>query len=158
MQELEETNEQLQEELKEEKKRACQAKGIPKTKEEEYPQIAWDNFSDPDVQTATIIYNDRILTYRKMLQLDERLDADPTADDVKQMAETRIRNLQAFNELQSYNDTGYFKLEHPLIKHKTERAELEKLLRTDPDEFLRKHRRTLGQHPSLRILPEKERS
>ena len=95
------------------------------------------------MQTATIIYNDRILTYRKMLQLDERLDADPTANDVKQMAETRIRNLQAFNELQSYNDTGYFKFEHPLIRHKTERAELEKLLRSDPDEFLRKHRRTL---------------
>lgn len=78
-----------------------------------------------------------------MLQLDERLDADPTPEDVKAMAETRIRNLQAFNELQSFNDTGYFKFDHPLIKHKTERAELEKLLRTDTEEFLRKHRRTL---------------
>lgn len=78
-----------------------------------------------------------------MLQLDERLDADPTPEDVKAMAETRIRNLQAFNELQSFNDTGYFKFDHPLIKHKTERAELEKLLRTDTEEFLRKHSRTL---------------
>jgi hypothetical protein len=78
-----------------------------------------------------------------MLQLDERLDADPTPEDVKAMAETRIRNLQAFNELQSFNDTGFFKYDHPLIRHKTERAELEKLLRTDTEEFLRKHRRTL---------------
>lgn len=92
------------------------------------------------MQTATLIYNDRIYTHRKMLQLDEVLDAEPTVKDVRQMAELRIRNLLAFDELQSFNDAGFFVYKHPLIKNETELAELQKLLRSNPDEFLRKHR------------------
>jgi len=92
------------------------------------------------VQTATIIYNDRIYTHRKMLQLDEVLDAEPTERDVKEMAELRIRNLLAFDELQSFNDNAFFLYKHPLIKNNSERMELEALLRSNPDEFLRKHR------------------
>jgi len=78
-----------------------------------------------------------------MLQLDEVLDAEPTARDVKEMAERRIRNLLAFDELQSFNDDGFFLYKHPLIRDKTERLELETLLRNNPDEFLRKHRCSL---------------
>ncbi len=92
------------------------------------------------MQTATILYNDRIYTHRKMLQLDEVLDAEPTERDVKEMAELRIRNLLAFDELQSFNDNGFFLYKHSLIKNNSERLELETLLRTQPDEFLRKHR------------------
>ena len=46
-------------------------------------------------------------------------------------------SLQAFDELQSFNDTGKFLYIHPLIAHQSERAQLEKLLQTDPQEFLR---------------------
>ena len=48
---------------------------------------------------ATVIYNDRINTWRKMKKLDEVLDKKPKERDVAAMAELRIRNLQAFEEL-----------------------------------------------------------
>lgn len=75
-----------------------------------------------------------------MKQLDERLDKKPTRRDIMDMVELRIRNLQAFDELQSFNDTAQFRYLHPLITHQSERAKLEKLLKTDPQEFLRLHK------------------
>jgi hypothetical protein len=89
---------------------------------------------------ATILYNDRILSYRKLKQLDEQLDTTPTARSVMEMAETRIRNLQAFAELQSCNTDGTFLYRHPLIIHHSEHAKLEKIFREDPSEFLRLHK------------------
>lgn len=77
------------------------------------------------------------------MQLDKVLDNEPNENDVKQMAELRIRNLLAFDELQSFNDTGFFLYKHPLIKNRGESIELESLLKEDPEEFLRKHRCTL---------------
>ena len=61
---------------------------------------------------ATVLYNDRINTYRKMKQLDELLEKERNAQAVADMAELRIRNLQAFAELQSFNDTGKFLCTH----------------------------------------------
>lgn len=78
-----------------------------------------------------------------MKQLDEQLDEKPTKRAVTDMAELRIRNLLAFEELQSYNDTGKFRYKHPLIAHQSERAQLESLLRTDTQEFLRRHKNVL---------------
>lgn len=118
------------------------AKATPK-KEEEYPKIEWDNLLDADVQMATVIYNDRINTWRKMKQLDELLETKPTAQAVAEMAELRIRNLQAFAELQSFNDTGKFLCKHPILFGRSEIAQLIKLLRTDPAEFLRQHKNVL---------------
>jgi hypothetical protein len=89
---------------------------------------------------ATILYNDRIVSFRKLKQLDEILDTNPTVRSVIEMAETRIRNLQAFAELQYYNDTGIFRYKHPLIVHRSEHAQLEKILKEDPAEFLRLHK------------------
>jgi hypothetical protein len=89
---------------------------------------------------ATILYNDRIFSYRKLKQLDEQLDTTPTARSVMEMAETRIRDLQAFVELQFYNDTGTFLYRHPLILQHSERAKLEKVFKEDPAEFLRLHK------------------
>ena len=92
---------------------------------------------------ATVIYNDRINTWRKMKKLDELLDKKPKANDVAAMAELRIRNLQAFDELKAYNDTGKFLYKHPLLKGKSEFDELVKLFKKDPAEFLHKHKNTL---------------
>lgn len=78
-----------------------------------------------------------------MKKLDEVLDRKPKANDVAQMAELRIRNLLAFDELQSYNDTGKFLYKHPLLKGKSEFDELVKLFRTDSTEFLHKHKNVL---------------
>lgn len=98
---------------------------------------------DADVQTAVIIYNDRINTWRKMKQLDELLETKPTPQAVADMAEVRIRNLQAFAELQSFNDTGKFIFKHPLLFGRSEIAELLRLLKSDPAEFLRLHKNVL---------------
>jgi hypothetical protein len=92
---------------------------------------------------ATVIYNDRINTWRKMKQLDELLETKPTAQAVAEMAELRIRNLQAFAELQSLNDTGKFLCNHPILFGRSEIAQLIKLLRSDPAEFLRQHKNVL---------------
>ena len=92
---------------------------------------------------ATVIYNDRINTWHKMKQLDELLETKPTAQAVAEMAELRIRNLQAFAELQSFNDTGKFLCKHPILFGRSEIAQLIKLLRTDPAEFLRQHKNVL---------------
>lgn len=78
-----------------------------------------------------------------MKQLDEQLDKNPTERAVTDMAELRIRNLLAFEELQSFNDTGKFKYKHPLIIRQSERAQLEELLRKNPQEFLRYHKNVL---------------
>ena len=78
-----------------------------------------------------------------MQQLDEQLDKTPPERAVTDMAELRIRNLLAFEELQSFNDTGKFKYKHPLIIHQSERAQLEELLRKNPQEFLRYHKNVL---------------
>lgn len=75
-----------------------------------------------------------------MKELDKVLDTAPTSGAVMQMVELRIQNLLAFSELQSYNDTGKFLYRHPLISHKSERSELEQLLKKDPQEFLRRHK------------------
>ena len=92
---------------------------------------------------ATVIYNDRINTWRKMKQLDELLEKERKAQAVADMAELRIRNLQAFAELQSFNDTGKFLCKHPLLFGRSEIAELMKLLKADPAEFLRQHKNVL---------------
>lgn len=92
---------------------------------------------------ATVLYNDRINTYRKMKQLDELLEKERNAQAVADMAELRIRNLQAFAELQSFNDTGKFLYKHPLLFGRSEIAELMKLLKADPAEFLRQHKNVL---------------
>ena len=78
-----------------------------------------------------------------MRQLDEQLEKDPTEAAVREMAELRIRNLQAFAELRSFNDNGTFLCEHPLLEGRSEIAELRSLLRRDPSEFLRQHRTAL---------------
>ena len=111
---------------------------------EEYPDIDWDNLADENVQLATIIYNDRIVSWKQMKAISEKMDRNEcTAADIFTMVRLRIRNLQAFKELQSYNDTGTFRYQHPLVEGKSERAELIKLLQQDPQEFLKKHRNCL---------------
>ena len=92
---------------------------------------------------ATVIYNDRINTWHKMKQLDELLEIKPTAGAVADMAELRIRNLQAFAELQAFNDTGKFLCKHPILFGRSEIAQLMKLLKADPAEFLSRHKNVL---------------
>ncbi|MCK6143348.1 hypothetical protein [Prevotella intermedia] len=105
---------------------------------------------------ATVLYNDRINTWRKMKQLDELLEKERNAQAVADMAETRIRNLQAFAELQSFNDTGKFLCKHPLLFGRSEIAELMKLLKSDPAEFLRQHKNVLDNIKRYRSYLKRE--
>lgn len=109
------------------------------TKEQEYPKISWENLENPDIQKATILYNDRVYTYRKMVELDRLIDSHPTEKAVADLAELRIRNLQCFAELQLFNDTGKFRHDHPLIRQYSVIAELEELLRRNPELFLEEY-------------------
>ncbi len=77
-----------------------------------------------------------------MKVLDAELDSSPTRNKVAQMAEARIRNLQCFEELQSFNDTGKWKNKHPLLIHQSERFKLEDLKKKDPEAFLQKYANT----------------
>lgn len=75
-----------------------------------------------------------------MTQLDEQLDKDTTEAAVKELAELRIRNLQAFDELRSFNDTGKFRYDHPLLSSRSEFSKLLDLFHRDPAEFLHQHK------------------
>ncbi len=78
-----------------------------------------------------------------MNELDKQLEKQPTPEAVAMMAELRIRNLQAFAELQSLNDKGKFLCQHPLLFARSELAELQRLFRQNPAEFLRQHKNVL---------------
>lgn len=79
-----------------------------------------------------------------MQQLDVELDQAPTENCIVQMAELRIRNLQCFEELQHFNDHGTFLLKHPLVSQFSLRQELQRLLSTNPDQFLDEFSKTKG--------------
>ena len=74
-----------------------------------------------------------------MVALDIVLDGTPTEKEVARMAELRIRNLEAFRELQSYNDSGCWRYKHPLIVHQSERFSLEEMKRKNPEKFLKEY-------------------
>lgn len=72
-------------------------------------------------------------------ELDAALDNNPTAKQVEAMAETRIRNLLSFRELEAYNRTGTWLYKHPLIVHRSERSSLMELYKTNPERFLKEY-------------------
>lgn len=74
-----------------------------------------------------------------MKVLDAELDENPTESKVAKMAELRIRNLQCFEELRSFSDSGKWRNKHPLLVHYSERFQLEELRRKDPAAFLMKY-------------------
>ena len=78
------------------------------TKEQQYPNIKWLDLHDTKVQQATILFNDRINTFRIMKVLDADLDNNPNTKDIKELAELRIRNHDCFRELEALNETGDF--------------------------------------------------
>lgn len=77
-----------------------------------------------------------------MVEIDKIIDNKPTAKLVQEFAELRIRNLQAFRELESYNSTGEFLNRHPIVAHFSTRQQLEQMLRENPDKFLEEYSNT----------------
>lgn len=74
-----------------------------------------------------------------MKVLDAELDSQPTAKKVREFAELRIENLLCFKELQSFNNTGKWVYEHPLVRNEAEVSKLKELRYKEPQEFLRKY-------------------
>jgi hypothetical protein len=77
-----------------------------------------------------------------MVEIDKDIDNNPTPAKVQSLAELRIRNLQAFRELEEYNNTGKFLNRHPLVAHFSTRMQLQQLLKDNPDEFLEEYANT----------------
>lgn len=117
-------------------------KPLPKKKiqkEEEYPKIPWTVLEKEEVQKAVILYNDRVNSFRKMVEVDKLLDQHPTEELVIELAELRIRNSLCFEELESFNNTGKFVFKHPLVQQFSERALLIALLKNDLDKYLKEY-------------------
>jgi len=77
-----------------------------------------------------------------MDEIDKVIDNKPTAARVRDLAELRIRNLQAFRELEEFNNTGKFMNRHPLVVQFSIREELKKMLSENPDAFLEEYANT----------------
>ncbi len=93
------------------------------------------------MQKCTLLYNDRVYSFKRLVELDQVLDTQPTKEAVIEMAETRIRNLQAHRELENYNNKGQFLNKHPLLNTYSLREELKELLAKNSAEFLEQYAR-----------------
>lgn len=71
-----------------------------------------------------------------MVELEKKLDAEPTAQMVADYAELSIRNRQCREELTSFNNRGKFLNEHPILKTDNFHKEMAELLLSNPDEFM----------------------
>ncbi|MGV8094502.1 MAG: hypothetical protein AB2L24_21825 [Mangrovibacterium sp.] len=77
-----------------------------------------------------------------MKEIDAVIDSDPTEQRIIDLAEFRNRNLMAFKELQSYNDTGQWLNKHPLLTQHSIRYKYLQILEKDPGLFLSEYTNT----------------
>lgn len=70
------------------------------------------------------------------MELEKKLDTEPTAQMVADFAELSIRNRQCREELTSFNNKGVFLNEHPILKADNLYKEMTELLLSNPDEFM----------------------
>lgn len=70
------------------------------------------------------------------MELEKKLDTEPTAQMVADFAELSIRNRQCREELTSFNNKGVFLNEHPILKADNFYKEMPELLLSNPDEFM----------------------
>lgn len=83
-----------------------------------------------------MIYSDRINTFRRLLDLEKKLDDSPPAQMVAEYVELSIRNRQCREELTAFNNRGKFLNEHPILKTEDLHKEMTELLLSNPDEFM----------------------
>ena len=83
-----------------------------------------------------MIYSDRINTFRRLLDLEKKLDDSPPAQMVAEYVELSIRNRQCREELTAFNNRGKFLNEHPILKTEDLYKEMTELLLSNPDEFM----------------------
>lgn len=83
-----------------------------------------------------MIYSDRINTFRRLVELEKKLDDSPTAQIVADYVELSIRNRQCREELTAFNNRGKFLNEHPILKTEDLHKQMTELLLSNPDEFM----------------------
>lgn len=83
-----------------------------------------------------MIYSDRVNTFRRLVELEKKLDGSPTAQMVAEYVELSIRNRQCREELTSFNNRGKFLNEHPILKTEDLHKQMTELLLSNPDEFM----------------------
>lgn len=80
-----------------------------------------------------------------MQEIDLIIDEQP--DYAEELVRLNIRNQEAHDELQSYNDTKQFKYKHPIAENfhykQTQQDKLYKMLYKDPDKFMSEITNTL---------------
>ena len=79
-----------------------------------------------------------------MKAIDAVIDSLPTEKRIMDLADLRNRNLLAFKELKSFNDSGTWLNQHPLLEQHSIRFQLRDLLEKKPDEFLDEFSKTTG--------------
>ncbi len=105
------------------------------SKFEEYPSIRWNDLENKLVQTADLIYTDRINCHRRLREIDGSLGETSDHKTLSEYIEKAVRMEICFDELRSFNRTGEFLGKHPFIAQKTERERVADLLRSDPDRY-----------------------
>lgn len=111
-----------------------------RSKQEEFPDIPWDNNSDADIQLCILLYDERVNTYHRMQQIDTRLDEHPEL--ATEMAALDERNRQAQQELETWQATHRFSMVHPIVinalQEKKQFEELRRIATEDSAEFMRR--------------------
>lgn len=127
-------------ELGEESSEGGSVSGKRRTKQEEFPDIPWDENTEQGVQLCILLYDERVNTYHRMQEIDQELDAHPEL--AQEMAELDERNRQAQKELDTWQSTRRFAMVHPIViqalQEEQQLAELKRIAREDPEEFMRR--------------------
>lgn len=120
-----------------------------RTKQDEFPDIKWDDYLNPDIQLCKLLYDERVTTYHRLQEIDKVIDTKPEL--AAEMAALDDRNRLAHRELEVFQSTGIFPAEHPLavqfLADRKTKNELLKLKQENPEAFL-KHCKNVAQNIS----------
>ena len=122
---------------------------LRRTKQDEFPKIAWNDYLNPDIQLCKLLYDDRVTTYHRLQEIDKIIDTHPAL--ATEMAALDDRNRLAHRELEVFQSTGVFPAEHPLaiqfLADRKTKDDLRKLRQDNPEAFF-KHCKNVAQNIS----------
>ena len=105
------------------------------SKYEEYPRIRWKDLENRLIQTADLIYTDRINCHQRLREIDSSLGETTDHKTLAEYIEKVVRMEVCFDELRQFDRTGQFLGKHPFIAQKSERERVTDLLSSDPDRY-----------------------
>jgi hypothetical protein len=116
-------------------------------KEQEFPNIKWDNTDDENVQLAILVYNDRVNCYKKAAKLQPELEQKPEL--AAQYQEIMIRHKIADNELISFNKSGKWVGEHSLCSRLLNKKRLERMTLPEVNKELTSAKQNVSRYSSM---------